>query len=145
MLPQAETAVASSGDRSAAHVLDMAKARLAYTEGAFQDAIQQVDASVAELRGEMDTSTRLTDLWRAELLMTVDQFDEAHQAAADGFATARRDGQVSAASSWQRFLGRYLLETGRITEAARTLDGVPHGWNTTTRWRTSATPRLWSL
>ena len=38
LLPRAETAVASSGDPSAAHTLHVAKARLAYTEGAFQSA-----------------------------------------------------------------------------------------------------------
>ena len=123
-LQQAETAVASSGDRSAAQSLHVAKARLAYTEGAFQSAMQHFDASVVGVGNAVQTTVQLTDLSRAELLIAVDQFDAAHQLAADGVAAARRDGQVSAARSWERLLGRYLLETGRIADASGMLDGV---------------------
>jgi DNA-binding CsgD family transcriptional regulator len=124
LLPEAETTVASSGDETAALTLDVAKSRLSYAEGEFHAALQQIDRCFAGLRSGPETRMLGAEAWRAELLVALDQFDTARQAATDGAAAARRDRQVWAAKSWQGFRGRVLLQAGRISEAADAFDGM---------------------
>ena len=64
------------------------------------------------------------ELFRAELLIAVDDFDGAEQVATDGLAIAETRRQSSAVKSWQRFLGRYFLQAGRVADTVAMLDGV---------------------
>ena len=57
----------------------------------------------------------------AEVLLALDQFDAANQLAEGALAGAQRCGHVAAARGWQRFLGRFLLHTGRLDDAAAML------------------------
>ena len=123
LLPEAETAVGSSGDRSAAFVLAAARSQLSYMDGAFHGALRRLDASVSDLRRDVASARQVAERLRAELLLALGRFDEAHEAAAHGVDGSRRNGHVTDERSWQRFLGRYLLQVGRLAEAAATLDG----------------------
>ena len=123
MVARAEAAVADSGDRDAAATLEIAKVEIAGARGEFEEALQRLDASGMR-PGVGVASAQRVELLHAELLLAVDDFDAAHQLAADGLATARRGRHTAAERAWRRFLGRCLTQAGRISEAAVTLDGA---------------------
>ncbi|MCU1428613.1 MAG: LuxR family transcriptional regulator [Actinomycetia bacterium] len=129
LLPETVTAVTSSGDATATLALGVAKSRLAYMDGAFQQALRRIDMSFIAVQRVARphvgvAEQRRAEQWRAELLLVCDEFDAAHHAAADGVAAARRDRQAWDEKSWKRFQGRHLLQAGRLSDAAATLEGT---------------------
>jgi DNA-binding CsgD family transcriptional regulator len=114
LMPEATAAVDTAEEPAGAGTLQLARSRLSYMDGAYEDAVRNLDTP-SRARGDV------ADLWRAELLVAADRFDAAGQAAAEGIETACRRGHTSLEKSWRRLQGRCLLESGRISDAAATL------------------------
>jgi DNA-binding CsgD family transcriptional regulator/tetratricopeptide (TPR) repeat protein len=126
LLAQASDAVAVDDEPGAVLTLAVAEARLLAQEGAHAEALRCLDAAHAAGPDAAGADRRLVDplpaeLLRADLLLALDRHDPAHLAGVDGRAAAQRHHHTSAARSWQRFLGRSLLQIGHLAEAVTTL------------------------
>lgn len=123
LLPEAQHAIGASGDPTAMLGLRVANARLAYVDDDFGEGLRAMDATLGVL-DDADPRVDVALLWRADLLLATDQFDAAQHAAVQGSSAARTSRHAYTERSWQQLQGRLLLQAGRISEAAATLDGT---------------------
>jgi len=65
----------------------------------------------------------LADTFRASELIALDRFEEAFQVADESVATAQRNRQNWALGMSETWKGRQLLQLGRLSEAATSLEG----------------------
>ena len=72
---------------------------------------------------EEDARHRLADIFRASELIALDRFEEAFQVADESVATAQRNRQNWALGMSETWKGRQLLQLGRLSEAATSLEG----------------------
>jgi DNA-binding CsgD family transcriptional regulator len=123
LLPEVVNAVDCAADPVATLALKLARSRLAYMDGAFRAALRHVEPPHRGPAGR-DHRAAVTDQWRAEALLVLDQFEPAQRAAAQGVATARCGRDAWAERSWRQLQGRSFLQAGRIADAAASLEGV---------------------
>jgi DNA-binding CsgD family transcriptional regulator len=118
LMPEAAKAVDDAGDPVATRALLLASSRLAYVDGEYRAALRDADA--AALCGQSDAQDRSApaNLLRAEILLVLDEHETARELIADGITTARCRRQAWAERSWQQLEARYLLQTGRLSDAA---------------------------
>ena len=120
---QAEETVAAAGDREAELALAAAKAELAYADGTFRDALEQLDLSPRSPGDGPQVMSRV-DLLRAELFVALDMFTAVNGVAAHRLAAAERTGRATATRAWRRVQGRCLFQQGQLRDAAAALDGT---------------------
>jgi DNA-binding CsgD family transcriptional regulator len=123
-LPEAKTAIDSSGDADAAFMLDLAESGLEATAGRFVPALELADASSRSGSAKHDYAReRLTQEWRCEIMVMLDRVEESLELTADGLAAAQRDLQGWALHIFETWRGRLLFQTGRLEDAAAILEG----------------------
>ena len=123
-LAQAKAAVSTSGDASAAFMLDLAEGGLEAVAGRFEAALEVTEAAARAGSATHDYAReRLAQEWRCELLMVLDRVEESLDLAADGIAAAGRDRQGWALHIFETWQGRQLLQMGRLQDAAAILEG----------------------
>lgn len=119
----AQAAVRSSGDATAAFTLELAEAGLEYTHARFGPSLEHIEAAARRGTGvHDDPGLRMAEQWRSELLAVHDRCDEALRVATDGLAAAQRDHQGWALWLWEWWRGRQLLQVGRLPDAAAALE-----------------------
>lgn len=123
-LAEASAAVSSSGDASAAFMLDLAEGGLEAVARRFEAALEVTEAAARAGSATHDYAReRLTQEWRCELMMVLDRVEESVELTADGIAAAQRDRQGWALHIFETWRGRQLLQLGRLQDAAAILEG----------------------
>jgi DNA-binding CsgD family transcriptional regulator len=120
MLHELEQVAVDGQDPHVSGALRHARALLAAATGAVQEARNHLAAPPYD--GQRRARTNSAKVMEADLLMALDQFDDAHRVATDALRDAQVHGRVADEQSWQRFFGRYFLQVGRVAEAASALD-----------------------
>jgi DNA-binding CsgD family transcriptional regulator len=123
ILPEARSAVASSGDGRAAFTLTFAEMAVEYSDDRLGRALELTVSARREGAGvEDDTRLRLAHMWHGEVLSDLDRYDEALAIAADGLVSAERDRQEWTFQNFETWHARMLFQTGRLSEAAVALE-----------------------
>jgi DNA-binding CsgD family transcriptional regulator len=121
---EARAAVEAGSDAGAAAVLTLGEGALLYVEGDFERALQVHEAAMRQGFGHGEGTRELVARqWRSELLAVLDRLDESMELISDGIAAARRDRQGWAVDFFEIWRGRQLLQRGRLSDAAATLEG----------------------
>jgi DNA-binding CsgD family transcriptional regulator len=124
LFPEAKGTVGASGDAAASLTLALAEGALEYVDGRFDRSLRIHEAAVrAGFPPREDTRKRVARQWRCQLLAVVDRLDEALREAGDGIAAAERDRQEWALAYFETCQGGQLLQAGRLSDAAATLEG----------------------
>jgi DNA-binding CsgD family transcriptional regulator/tetratricopeptide (TPR) repeat protein len=124
VLDETRATVGAAADARATFTLRVAESALEYTDDRFGRSHEVITAAYRDgiFAGD-DQRLRLAHMWHGELLSVADRYDEALAIAADGLAAAQRDQQGWAYQMFETWLGRTLLRTGRLSEAAAVLEG----------------------
>jgi DNA-binding NarL/FixJ family response regulator len=127
LLPDAAKEVDAAGDPMATLALKLANSRLAYMDGEFQNALEQLESGGSGRLATRDHRTIAVDQWHTELLLVLDQFESAERATEEGLAIAQHSRHSWAERSWRQLYGRVLMQAGRLADAATALGGVLPG------------------
>lgn len=123
-LADARAAVGTSGDATAAFMLDLAEGGVEVAVGRFSMALELTESAVRSGSARHDYAReRLAQEWRCEILTLLDRRDESVELTADGIAAAQRDRQGWALHIFETWRGRQLLQAGRLQDAAAILEG----------------------
>jgi DNA-binding CsgD family transcriptional regulator len=119
---QTQSAARASGDREAIFAADLGTAGLDYQLFRFTDGLTRLDAATQDGTSE-DVRERLARYYRGWLLAALDRFEEARAAAEEGVRAAERDQQHWASYIFETWNGSIHLQTGRLLDAASSLEG----------------------
>jgi DNA-binding CsgD family transcriptional regulator/tetratricopeptide (TPR) repeat protein len=125
LLDEVSDEVGEHGDKPTVFSLRLSAGGIRYEEGYFTESLERIDAAVraGAVEGE-DARARMAQQWRAEVLATVDRFDEAVQLAIDGLESARRSSQAWAIQLWGQWRGRQHYLLGEYSDAIAALEGI---------------------
>jgi DNA-binding CsgD family transcriptional regulator/tetratricopeptide (TPR) repeat protein len=123
-LEDARAVVAAAGDARASFTLLTAESGIEYGEERFGRGLEIAIAARREgVTAGDDQRLWLMHVWRGEHLSVLDRYEEAFAIAADGLEVAYRDRQGWAYQMFEATQGRMLFATGRLSDAAATLEG----------------------
>jgi DNA-binding CsgD family transcriptional regulator len=121
---KARYAVGATESGAGSFALEVAESALQYLLSHFEQALDALDrAQPLSFHNEEDARHRLADNFRATYLIALDRFEEAFQVADESVATAQRNRQNWALGMSEMWKGRQLLQLGRLSEAATSLEG----------------------
>ncbi|MDX6627895.1 MAG: hypothetical protein QOH00_141, partial [Gaiellales bacterium] len=125
VLQAAEGMVAEHGDATARFTLAMARAAFEYTNGRFIAAQGILLDAMRQRRGTADEArVRLSEQWRSELLVALDEPAETLRVGVEVLVNAQRDRQAWAVRWFESSHGRHLYQFGRLYDAAAALKGL---------------------
>ena len=126
MLHELEQVAADSDDSVVSGAVRHAHALLAAATGDAQEARNHLAIPPYDVQRRSRTNS--AKVMEADVLLALDQFDDAHRVATEGLRDAQLHGRVVDEQSWRRFFGRYFLQVGRLADAASALDTEIGGW-----------------
>jgi DNA-binding CsgD family transcriptional regulator len=122
---EAHDAVRATGDPTATFALELGLAGIDHLSGDFSQALKHTFAAErAAFEADIPEFVFTTRTRRCDVLAIFDQLDEAIELATDGLAVGRRDSYAPAVRCWEIYIGRYLLQRGRLSDAAAVLEGL---------------------
>jgi DNA-binding CsgD family transcriptional regulator len=123
--PEAEAAVDSTADQHAKVSLEFGLLALDEAEQRYSQMLDRAQAIHHLGRAaEQDAIMRAAEWLLSNALAGLGQLDDALAITRDGLASAQRDRQGWMAPRWEIWRGRFLLQTGRISDASAALEGV---------------------
>jgi DNA-binding CsgD family transcriptional regulator len=122
LLAEASAAVQATDDIPGRFILELAESGLAYADGGFEQALELVAAALRSSAETGDeTRAHLTRQWHCDILMMLDQLDEALLLAGEHVSEAQRHRHAWALQNIEKAHARYQLQLGRISDAAAML------------------------
>ena len=131
--PEARAAVDESGDQGARFMLDIAQGLLEYSEGHFALALTLAESAQRTRLDGDDARVHIARQAGFDALAVLDRVDEALQLASENVTVAQRHRQAWALHVFETGRARFLLQLGRVADAAAIL-----------RERYWSTPRMMS-
>jgi DNA-binding CsgD family transcriptional regulator len=114
--------IADAGDAGGRFVLEVAESGLDYAEDRFARALEMAESALRTNAAVGDESrAHLVQQWLCDLLVVLDQLNEALALASEHVAAAQRDRQGWALRIFETGRARILLQMGRLTDAAAIL------------------------
>lgn len=125
VLDIAREVVDEHGDATARFTLEMARAAFEYTNGRFAAAQEILLAGMRQRHGTQDEArVRLSEQWRSEVLVALDDESEALRVSVESLVNAQRDRQAWAVRWFESSRGRQLFQFGHLHDAAASLKGL---------------------